>query len=562
MIMKKIYFAAIITFITLNLFGQTPTKYWVQFSNKGNSPYTLSTPSAYLSTRALARRTAHNIPLDSLDLPVTPAYMASVAAVPNVTVHSHSKWLNGVVIITSDPTALNTIAALPFVTSVGNIGLRHGDTTSTKLNEATEALNEEALRRADITSTSLNYGPSFNQINMLGGVCLHNNGFRGQGMQIAVIDAGFFHADQLPVFDTLFLNGRILGTWDFVMNEASVYEDNTHGSMVLSTMGGNLDGQLVGTAPDASYWLLRSEDAPTENLVEEYYWAAAAEFADSVGADVINSSLGYNEFDDPSNNHTYADMDGHTTPCSRAVNYAARKGIAVVVSAGNSGQSPWFYIGCPADADSALTVAATDASGIVTGFSSRGSLTLFGHQKPDVGAQGQASVVCDPFSTGTMTGNGTSFSSPIMCGLVTCLWQAHPTFTNMQILDVIRQSSSQYAAPDSLLGYGIPDFCAANLYLSGNPLQLGDEEELYGLSPNPFSEAIHFSFFSLADQDINVLLFDVEGRQIVNQSVFASGNAENHYTLRELEAVSSGIYFLRVTTQDGKCFTMKVVKGE
>jgi serine protease AprX len=562
MIMKKIYFAAIITFITLNLFGQTPTKYWVQFSNKGNSPYTLSTPSAYLSTRALARRTAHNIPIDSLDLPVTPAYMASVAAVPNVTVHSHSKWLNGVVIITSDPTALNTIAALPFVTSVGNVGLRRGDTTSTKLNEATEALNEEASRRADITSTSLNYGPSFNQINMLGGVCLHNNGFRGQGMQIAVIDAGFFNADQLPVFDTLFLNGRILGTWDFVMNEASVYEDNTHGSMVLSTMGGNLDGQLVGTAPDASYWLLRSEDAPTENLVEEYYWAAAAEFADSVGADVINSSLGYNEFDDPSNNHSYADMDGHTTPCSRAVNYAARKGMAVVVSAGNSGQNSWFYIGSPADADSALTVAATDASGIVTAFSSRGSLTLFGHQKPDVGAQGQASVICDPSSTGITTGNGTSFSSPIMCGLVTCLWQAHPTFTNMQILDVIRQSSSQYAAPDSLLGYGIPDFCAANLYLSGNPLQLGDEEELYGLSPNPFSETINFSFFSLSDQDLKVTLFDVEGRQIVNQLVFAASNAENHYTLRELDGVSSGIYFLRVTTQDGKCFTMKVVKGE
>ena len=560
--MKKIFLLALVSFFAAGLFAQTPTKYWVQFSDKGNSPYTFATPSAYLGPRALARRAAHNIPLDSLDLPVTPAYVAGVAAVPNVTVHSISKWLNGVVIFTSDTNALNAIAALPYVTGTGNVGLRRGDTTSHKLDEATEAINENALRSGSISSSTLNYGPSYNQINMLGGVCLHNAGFRGQGMQIAIIDAGFYDANNLPVFDTLFQNGRILGTWAFVMTEASVYEDNSHGSMVLSCMGGNLDGQLIGTAPDASFWLLRSEDAPTENLVEEYYWSCAAEYADSVGADVINSSLGYNEFDDPSNNHTYADMNGHTTPCSRAADYAARKGMAVVVSAGNSGQSPWFYIGCPADADSALTVAATDASGIVTGFSSRGSLTLFGHQKPDVGAQGEQSVVCDPFGTGIQTGNGTSFSSPIMCGLVTCLWQAHPTFTNMQILDVIRQSSSQYASPDSLLGYGIPDFCAANLYLNGNPLQLGNEDELYSVIPNPFGESLDFSFFSLEDQYLSVTLFDIEGRQVVSQQIFASAHSENHYRLGELAAVASGVYFLRVKTESGKYFTVKVVKGK
>jgi hypothetical protein len=534
----------------------------VQFSDKGNNPYSFANPSAYLGPRALARRAAHNIPLDSLDLPVTPAYIAGVAAIPNVTVHSHSKWLNGVVVFTSDTNALNAIAALPYVVTVGNAGLRHGDTTSNKFNETIEAATQQRLRSGTVSAMSLDYGQGYNQINMLGGVCLHNADFRGQGMQIAVIDAGFYNTDQLPIFDTLFDNGRILGTWDFVMNEASVYEDNSHGTMVLSTMGGNMPGQLVGTAPDASYWLLRSEDAPTENLVEEYYWAAAAEYADSVGADVINSSLGYTTFDDPSNDHTYAELDGHTTPCSRAANYAARKGMAVVVSAGNSGGGPWFYIGAPADADSALTVAATDASGLVTGFSSRGSLTLFGHQKPDVGAQGQASVICDPFGTGITNGNGTSFASPIMCGLVTCLWQAHPTFTNMQILDVVRQSSTLAAAPDSLLGYGLPDFCAANLYLSGNPLQIGDEDELYSVSPNPFSDNLDFSFFSMADQNLEVILYDVEGRQLVNQLVFASANAENHYKLSELTAVSSGIYFLRVKTEEGKYFTVKVVKGQ
>ncbi|MCX6312873.1 MAG: S8 family serine peptidase [Bacteroidetes bacterium] len=561
--MKKIYTALLISFLSLSLFAQTPTKYWVQFRNKANTPFSLSNPSAYLSPRALAHRAAHGIAIDSLDLPVTPLYVAGVAAIPGVTVHSHSKWLNGVVIFTSSPAALIAVAALPYVTTVGNIGLRLADTTNNKfLDESFSAVDLNAQRSGIISSATLNYGPSYNQINMLGGVCLHNDGYRGQGMQIAVIDAGFYNANNLPIFDTLFLNNRILGTWDFVAGDANVYDDNQHGSMVLSTMGGNLPGQLVGTAPDASFWLLRSEDAPTENLVEEYYWASAAEFADSVGADVINSSLGYNQFDDASNNHVYADMNGHKTPCSRAVNFAANKGIAVVVSAGNSGTSPWFYIGCPADADSALTIAATDASGAVTNFSSRGSMSLFHHQKPDVGAQGQNAVIADPYSVGTITGNGTSFSSPITCGLVACLWQAHPSFTNMQILQIIRQSASQYAAPDSLLGYGIPDFCAANLYLSGNPLQLGSVDQLYGLSPNPFMDNLNFSFYSMKDQKLSVILFDVQGKQVLNQTIFASGNSENHYSLKELSTISSGIYFLRVNTESGNYFSYQLVKGE
>lgn len=561
--LKKTLLTVLLFFTAATVFAQTPTKYWVQFANKGSNPFSISSPSAYLSTRALARRTAHGIPIDSLDLPVTPSYIAGVAAIPGISVHSVSKWLNGVVIFTNTPASLITVASLPYVVSVGNIGLRLSDTTHNKfLDESFSVLDVNIQRSVGVNSSTLDYGPSLNQIDMLGGVCLHNAGFRGQGMQIAVIDAGFYNANLLPIFDTLYLNNRILGTWDFVMNEASVYEDNQHGSMVLSTMGGNLPGQLVGTAPDASYWLLRSEDAPTENLVEEYYWSCAAEYADSVGADVINSSLGYNLYDDPSNNHTYADMDGNTTPCSRAVNIAARKGIAVVVSAGNSGQSPWFYIGCPADADSALTVAATDAGGIVTGFSSRGSLTLFGHQKPDVGAQGQSAVIADPSGVGTITGNGTSFSSPITCGLVACLMQAHPTFTNMQILDIIKQSASQYASPDSLLGYGIPDFCAANLYLSGNPLNLGNADQLYGLLPNPFYDNLNFSFYSLTNQNINVILFDVQGRQLMNKMVFAIGDAENHFSFSELNSLSTGIYFLRVNTESGNYFVQKVVKGE
>jgi hypothetical protein len=558
--LKKIYSLFLFLFLFTGIFGQTPTKYWVQFKDKGNNPYTLGNPSAYLSARALAHRATHNIAIDSLDLPVTPMYVAGVAAVSGVTVHSHSKWLNGVVIFTSNPAAITTISGFSYVASVSGVGLRLGDTTSNKFSseETFAPVPTNSERIGNVSSSSLNYGPSFNQIDMLGGVCLHNAGFRGQGMQIAIIDAGFYHADTHPAFDTLFLNNRILGTWDFVAGDSSVYEDNPHGAEVLSCMGGNLPGALVGTAPDASFWLLRSEEAATENLVEEYYWASAAEFADSVGADVINSSLGYNRFDDSSNDHTYADMDGHTTPCARAVNYAANKGIAVVVAAGNEGQNPWFYIGTPADADSALAVGATDANGVITAFSSRGPASD-GDVKPNVAAQGQSTVICDPFGVGTQTGNGTSFASPVTCGLVACLYQAHPSFTNMQILQMIEQTASQFATPDSLYGYGIPDFCAANISLGGNPV-IDQDDVLYGLIPNPFSNSINFSFYSHTDQALTVKLFDMEGKEILSQQVSAIGNSENHYTLNELQNVAQGMYFLEVIGEN-QAFGSRVVKG-
>ncbi|MBI3511950.1 MAG: S8 family serine peptidase [Bacteroidetes bacterium] len=552
--MKKIY---LIYFLIISISGVSQTKYWVQFHDKNNSPYSLSTPSQYLSARAIARRTTQGIAIDSTDLPVNPTYVAGVAAT-GAAVHTTSKWFNGCVVFISNPSQLTAIAALPYVVSNTAVGARVANTNDKFSEETFSPLPQNTQRTGEISSSSLNYGPSFNQINMLGGVCLHNAGFRGQGMQIAIIDAGFYNANNLPVFDTLFLNNRILGTWDFVTGEANVYDDHQHGSEVLSTMGGNIPGQLVGTAPDASFWLLRSEEAATEYVVEEYYWATAAEYADSVGADVINSSLGYTEFDDATENHTYADMNGHTTPCARAANFAARKGIAVVVAAGNSGQSPWFYIGTPADADSALAVAATDASGVVTGFSSRGP-SSDGDVKPNVGAQGGNSVICDPFGTGTMTGNGTSFASPIMCGLVTCLLQAHPALGNMQLLQEIEMSASQYSMPDSLLGYGIPDFCAANLYLSGNPKDLGTENIVYDITPNPFSTSISFSFFALGDQKLTVRLFDMQGKLIVDEQVSAYGNSENHYKMEQLNDLAKGVYSLQIYSAD-YYFSTKLVK--
>ncbi len=542
--MKKTYALLLLCCMPLFVFAQAPQKYWIQFANKGNSSFTLSNPSAYLSTRALARRSTLGIAIDSLDLPVTPQYVSTVMAVPNVTVHARSKWLNGVVVITNDTNALNQIQALPFVVNTLQVGLRRPGGGETKFDETFSPVSEN-LRTGNVTSSTLNYGSSFNQINMIGGVCLHNAGFTGQGIQIAVLDAGFYQVDQMDVFDSLWAHNRILGTWDFVAGNASVYEDGTHGMHVLSCMGGNLPGQLVGTAPDASYWLLRSEEAATEYLVEEYYWSAAAEYADSVGADVINSSLGYTVFDDPAQNHTYiTDMNGNTCPSSRAADYAASRGIVVCVSAGNSGSSAWFYISAPADADSILAVGAVDPSGAYASFSSRGP-SADNDVKPNVAAQGQATVVA-AVGGGVQTGNGTSFASPVLCGLMACLRQAHPTMPTMQLVNTIQQTGDQYALPDTYLGNGKPDFCAANLTLNGNPDQLKDVDTLFDLSPNPFSDELNFSFWSVEDQNLYIRLYDLQGRLIMSQTVFATGNAVSYFSITELAGLAKGMYVIHI----------------
>ncbi len=537
--------------------AQSPVKYWIQFTDKGNNPYSLSNPSAYLSADAIQRRTNFNIALDSADLPVTPSYITAVAQT-GVTVRAVSKWLNGVVIITSDTAALNQINQLPFVQAVNTVGLRTSTTTSDKFADETfEELQPETDRNATVHTTMLNYGQSYNQAEMIGAVCLHNSGYKGQGMVIAVIDAGFWGVDTMRVFDSLWANNRILGTRDFVTGDTMVFEDNTHGMMVLSCMGGYLDGQLVGTAPEASYWLLRSEEAATEYIVEEYFWAAAAEFADSVGADLINSSLGYTTFDDPAQNHTYQDMNGNVTPCSRAADFAASRGLLVCNSAGNSGSNSWFYIGAPADADSILAVGAVDASEQYASFSSRGP-SSDGQVKPECAAQGQATIVANPTNGGVMGGNGTSFASPVLCGAVACLWQAHPNLTNMDIREAVLLSSHLFFNPDTYMGFGIPDLCAANLTLDASPVANAENDVLYDVQPNPFTADFSFSYYSLYNKDVTVRLTDITGRVVLEQTMQAAGSSVNRFVINT-NGIAEGVYTLSVISFD-QVLSEKIIK--
>jgi subtilisin family serine protease len=461
--MKRIATLILLLIATTGLTQAQFSRYIVQFTDKKGTPYTLSNPSAYLSAKSITRRANQKIAIDSTDLPVNPAYIESIRNIPNVTVINTSKWLNQVLIRTTDPNALTAINALPFVKRssaiAARVGVRSNGLSSEMANETTELPVSEKQVNAQTGVTAFDYGKMYDQIHIHNGDYLHKLGFSGRAMTIAVLDAGFLNYLTNPVFDSVRLQNRILGTWDYVDNESSVNEDNVHGASVFSLMASNRPGVLVGSAPHASYWLLKTEDSNSEYPVEEQHWAVAAEFADSAGVDMINSSLGYVDFTNSIFNYSYAQRNGKTAMVTIAANLAAKKGILVIVAAGNSGTQTGEgkYVGCPADADSAFTIGSIDINKNIANTSSWGpnGANLL---KPNVVSVGHNVYVAHATTGNATTGFGTSFSCPNMAGLVACLWEAFPEVSNMQLIDFIQQSADRYATPDFRFGYGIPDF--------------------------------------------------------------------------------------------------------
>jgi len=426
-------------------------KYRVKLTDKKNSEYSLSRPEEFLSEKSLQRRKKHKIKLDKTDLPVTKAYVDAIRET-GVKVLLTSKWQNSVLVQTADTTIMERVEALPFVSSTRKVA----SYTKAPAENKMVAIRREILTDvADSISTDLYYGNATSQIVQLKGDKLHEQGFKGEGMTIAVIDAGFYNVDIIPNMSGI----NILGTHDFVGGNNDIYSENSHGLMVLSCIGAKAKGVQVGTAPEAGFWLLRSEDAYSEQIVEEDYWCSAVEFADSVGVDVINSSLGYVGFDNKEDNYGYWQLDGKTHVNSISASMLASKGMILCNSAGNSGYDSWKLLGTPADASDILTVGAVDASGKNTNFSSIGNV-LGGRIKPDVCAQGGRSGVMGVDGCVTKA-DGTSFSSPILSGMVACLWQALPHLNAYQIMDVIRKSGNNAEHPDNVFGYGIPDFVKA-----------------------------------------------------------------------------------------------------
>lgn len=459
--MKKIcLFFFILSFVAIESNAQF-TRYVVRFKNKGGSPYSLSNPSAYLSTRAIDRRNRYGIAYDSADLPVTPSYISQIAAIPNVTVLNVSKWLNAVTVQTSSSAAITAINSLPFVQTVTGVAARLSGRPSEGRNkfESEEIFSPylPAGRTEQLTADYFNYGTgSYNEIHLHNGEFLHNIGLRGQGMQVGMLDNGFNNYTNLKAFDSVNANSQVLGTWDFVAREANVANDGSHGMSCMSTIAANIPGQFIGTAPKAGFWLYQTEDNASEFPIEEFNWACGVEKADSSGADVISSSLGYGYgFDGGIPDYPYSTLDGNTTMAAIAGDMAAKKGILVFVAAGNAGNTAWRNIITPADGDSVLAVGAVNTSGVVGSFSSYGP-SGDGQIKPDVAAVGVAAMVQSTSNT-VITGNGTSYACPKMAGLGICLWQGFPEYNNMKIARALQQAGSKAINPDDRVGYGIPD---------------------------------------------------------------------------------------------------------
>lgn len=504
---------------------------WVFFNQKMQVDVYLSNPEMMLSEKALERRQRQNIAIDYTDVPIAEQYIHQIQNQASVQIKAKSKWLNAVH-VRGSLEAIQSLANLSIVERI-----EYADKT---INNKKQKSKEQYIDKFAV-NTELEYGLAANQVQMLNGHLLHQQGYTGQGITIAVLDNGYLGVDTAQPFERLRNEGNLLGGYNFVQNSQDYFSGGTHGTRVLSTMAAYQPNQLVGTAIDAKYYLFVTEDTSDENPVEESYWVAAAEMADSLGVDIINTSLGYNNYSNTNYSYTYQDMNGITAFISRGVNMAASKGILCVNSAGNEGTKPWQYITAPADAQGAFTIGAVSAQGEYVSFSSIGA-TADGRIKPDVVAQGVATTVSDEYGNITYA-NGTSFSSPIIAGLMACLWQADTNLTNFELMQKVRQSASMFQNPNNQIGYGIPDFYEAlqNLHIAG-----ADFSKLK-IYPNPVRDELTIQ--SVENDFFTIELSDIYGKRILQQKVI--GNL----TIL-MSDLANGIYIYKITQQD------KVVSGK
>ena len=520
-------------------------KYIIQFTNKaGGSGQTFAAPEGYLSNKAIQRRTKFTVAIDSADIPVASQYINTVLAQGSVTLLSKSKWLNQILINTTDATAITSIMALPFVKSVQGIGYRQAPPRD-KFKETIAPLNSSNINNNARTTaaTALDYGNSFDQIHIHDGEFLHNKGYRGENITIAVLDAGFFGYTTNKAFDSIRNAGQIFGVRDFVAFDNSVTEDDTHGMHCASIMAANIPGQIVGSSPKANYWFLRSENVVGEYPIEEHNWVVAAEFADSSGADMISSSLGYFTFDDAAFDHNYSQFYGNKTMVSIGASTAAKKGLIVMNSAGNEGGSAWKYLGFPSDSDSVCAVGAINKDSIVAGFSSFG---YPGKVKPNVTSVGWGTVVASTAGT-AISGNGTSYSNPNMAGLVACLWQAFPQFNNMKILDAVYKSAHKYAAPDDRVGYGIPNMKRAYRLLKHDQNIATYGAEWLFVNPPVFTNTITIKLIGQIDGAAKLELVNSNNVIVATHNLTTELEEVYDDVFANLSGLSGGIYSIKYT---------------
>jgi len=430
--------------IAIPLYANHSYCFRVYLKDKGTAAFKVSSPEEFLSPASIERRMLREVFVDETDFPVSQAYIDEMIAIG---VHPvvQSKWLKTIVVEGSDSAVVENILALPFVDSVKCVWIGEDRLL-------VQPCFDDTTRYASMDVVmDLPYGYAESQIEMLNGIRLHNAGYRGEGMRIAVIDAGFMNVDKIDAFSSL----NLIGTRNITFPGHSVFCGDNHGTKVLSCLAANMKGVMIGTAPEASYLLIKSEDTRGESPIEEDFWAAAVEYADSVGVDIISSSLGYYRFDDIPGYYKKTDINGRTAFSSRVADIATRKGILVVSSAGNEGESEWEKVTFPADVKDVLAVGSITSNKEKSSFSSVG-MTADYRIKPDVVALGSGACVISSIGQVQYT-NGTSFSAPTVAGLAACLWQAFPLIKNTELIKLIKDSSSQNKTPDVQLGYGIPD---------------------------------------------------------------------------------------------------------
>ncbi|MDI9320703.1 MAG: S8 family serine peptidase [Phycisphaerales bacterium] len=541
-------------FVSLDTNAQTQYAFRISFTDKKATSFSLTSPSAYLSSKALNRRTLQTISIDSNDLPVCDKYVDSVLKLSNAILHTRSRWQNNCVILVNDTTNIALVRNVSFVKKTQYVAVF---TSPLHLFKAKEMGNSETNTNGSLWRTTGGvgyYGDAYDQIAIANGYVLHDKGFRGAGKIIAVLDEGYNLVNTLPGFDSLRKTGRIVDTYNFNLDTSDVYGYSGHGTEVLSTMAGILNGSYVGTAPDAQYALYITENGTSEQPFEMDNLVAGMERADSIGADVITISLGYNTF---SIGGLIADLslsaiNGKSTIAAMGANTATQKGILVVASAGNEGATSWNKILTPGDADSALTCGSVDVNKTHASTSGNGP-NAAGLLKPDVSMMGAPGIVFNTSGTTSAVG-GTSIATPQLAGLAACLWATKPTATPYQLRKVIKESAHIASSPNNQLGYGVPDFGKASLSLT----EWTALENGLKVAPNPFTNKINVALKDDSNATVEWHILDLLGKTILKGTEYSTPSAYN-FEIRMPENLPSGLYVLSVLV-GGKAQKLKLLR--
>lgn len=514
--------------------------YRVYFTDKNTTIYSLDTPVQFLSLRALQRREKYNISVDSSDLPVCQNYIDSILSVTNGTLHSVSKWQNTVVVLLTDSTLIHLTENFSFTKSATLVAVYPNGL----------ARPDSIPSPAQPTGFDQNYyGAAWKQISLCNGQELHQHGLTGEGMLIAFIDAGFQGVNNIDAFDSIRQNNQIISRWNFVHNTTEEVNEGTHGTEVLSIVAANLPMTFVGTAPKASVALYTTEDLTSEQPIEQDNWVAAAEKADSLGVDLITTSLGYNTFDPPFPDEVYSDFDGKTTFAAQGANWAASKGILVIASAGNEGVSPWHYLLTPGDADSALTIGAVDDTNSPLANSSYGP-NAAGLRKPDVVAMGAGSAAINDQGSINYV-SGTSFATPVIAGLAACLLQKDSNTTPFTIKEIVRAAADHFNNPNDHIGYGLPDFGKAlDLLTSIKQDKTRTSTSTFSLFPNPVQgHNLYINFLQPSQGEFQIIIQTISGIELFEKSY---PQLSGTYLKLSLPEMAAGLYF--VTLRSPKAF--------